>query len=141
MDDSSTTDILIVDDDLAIQRLISTLLRRVGYTCEAMADGAQALRRIESAAPRVLLLDLMMPKVNGFEVLAEIAERHPHLLARIIILTAASARVLEQIAPYRDKICRLIRKPFDIAELMVAIEECARGGISGTAETQRVDQP
>lgn len=118
--------ILIVDDDVAIQRLIKTVLRKDDCTCEVAADGAQAILAIALQEPDVLLLDLMLPVLNGFQVLEVLRTRFPHLLRRTVIISAASTKVLQDIQPYEAELAGVIRKPFDIGELRNVVRACER---------------
>src|SRR5881397_2333608 len=77
--------VLLVDDDVELLDLMSYALRREGYTIITAADGAQALRRYEGEQPDIILLDVNMPKLNGFEVCRRI--RHESETP-IIMLTA-----------------------------------------------------
>ena len=77
--------VLVVDDDVDLLDLITYALRREGYTVLAAVDGAQALHRWESENPDIILLDVSLPKVNGFEVCRRIREDSE---TPIILLTA-----------------------------------------------------
>src|SRR5215207_5830686 len=79
------TKVLIADDDPDLLDLMSYALRRDGYTVFAANNGQQALHRFESETPDILLLDVTMPKVNGFEVCRRIRQGSE---TPIIMLTA-----------------------------------------------------
>ncbi len=66
--------VLIVDDDEAILDLLTFLVRREGFKTEGAADGEQALRKARALCPDLLLLDLMLPKCSGFEILRELQD-------------------------------------------------------------------
>ena len=119
--------ILIVDDDVAIQRLITTVLRHEDCSCEIAGDGAQAIRAIATEEPDVVLLDLMLPVLNGFQVLETLRSSYPHLLRKTIVISAASTKVLLEIQPYEAELAAVIRKPFDIAQLKNTIRAVERG--------------
>lgn len=72
VDAATAPRILIADDDDVLRPLLATLCRRHGYLCEVAEDGADALAKLEESAYDVLVLDAMMPKVNGFEVLVRL---------------------------------------------------------------------
>ena len=82
------TPILIIDDEPYIVRSLSYLLTREGYTVETASDGEEGLAQLRALRPRLVFLDLMMPRMNGYEVYEEI--RKDPLLADtyVIILTA-----------------------------------------------------
>ena len=116
--------VLVVDDDAAIRRLLSTLLERAHADVEAVPDGRDALARLQSRPYSVIILDLMMPTTDGFEVLERVSESMPELLKRIIVLTAASSKTLTNL--HEDKrVWRVIRKPFDLEDLLSSVADCA----------------
>ena len=80
--------ILVVDDDKDIVETISGRLRREGYEVAVAYDGEEALLKVKEADPDVVLLDLMMPKLNGFEVLKQIREKHKDKWRPVIIVSA-----------------------------------------------------
>ncbi|WP_019423452.1 response regulator [Paenibacillus sp. OSY-SE] len=67
--------IVVADDEQAIASAIAYALRREGYTVETAADGEEALSKTESFQPHVLVLDVMMPKMSGFDVCLKL--KHP----------------------------------------------------------------
>lgn len=117
--------VLVVDDDQALRGLFTTLLCRKGFSVDCVADGRAAWEQLSRNPYSVILLDLMMPEVNGFELLEKVRRDSPSLLSRIIILTGASHRALESFDTSR--VWGLIRKPFDIDDLLSSTLACARG--------------
>jgi len=116
---------LVVDDDQALQGLFTTLLSRNGFEVDCAPDGRLAFDQLSRHTYSVILLDLMMPDVNGFELLARMQRESPTLLPRVIVLTGASQRAIENLDT-RD-IWGLIRKPFDINDLVTSAKACAEG--------------
>jgi len=114
--------VLVVDDDPPIRRLTGAILRRAGYVIEEARNGAEAVRLLEASDFGVVLLDLMMPTMNGFEVLEWIRESKPQLLRCTIVMTAAADRDLIRLQ--EDEVFRVIRKPFDLTDLVEAIRRC-----------------
>ncbi|HEX8410968.1 MAG TPA: response regulator [Thermoanaerobaculia bacterium] len=114
--------VLIIEDDDAIRVLISALCRRLGLAVEVAADGAAGVAMLRQRHYDALLLDLMLPKVNGFEVLREVRASAPSLLARTIIITAVSNATLRDFDGGGTMV--LLRKPFDIADLQDALVAC-----------------
>jgi CheY-like chemotaxis protein len=121
---AETVTILVVDDDAAIRHLLTTLFERTHAEVEAVDDGYDALARLESRHYSVVILDLMMPRVDGFEVLDRISKSMPELLRHIIVLTAASSKTLTKLDTGKQ-VWRVIRKPFDINELLHSVADCA----------------
>lgn len=116
---------LVVDDDQALQGLFNTLLGRDGFSVDCAPDGRQAFEYLRRGSYSVILLDLMMPEVNGFELLERMQRESPDLLRRVIVMTGAAQRVVDSVD--RSRIWGLIRKPFDINDLRRAARECAVG--------------
>lgn len=117
--------VLVVDDDPGLQGLFSTLLMRDGFTVDCAQNGRQAFEYLKRSSYSVILLDLMMPEVSGFELLERLERESPSLMRRVIVLTGASQRVVEGLD--ESRIWGLIRKPFDINELVASAKECAFG--------------
>ncbi len=114
--------ILIVDDDLAILRLLSTNLKARGYEIYTATDGEESLEAVQKDFIDLIILDLMMPKVDGVEVCRRIREWSD---VPIIILSARGDE--------NDKVKCLelgaddyLTKPFGIAELMARIKTAFR---------------
>lgn len=80
------TDLLIVDDDLAIRKGLGALFGAEGYAVRTARDGAEALRKFAEKRPDIIILDVDMPKLNGFSTLTEIRRQDPFL--PVLILSA-----------------------------------------------------
>ena len=106
--------ILVVDDDDAIRTLLLTILRRRGLSVDTARHGAEALERLERCRYSVMLLDLMMPRVSGWQVLEEIAKYDPAHRPIVIVLTAGTEP--RDIDP--NLVAGSIKKPFDVELLL-----------------------
>jgi DNA-binding response OmpR family regulator len=80
--------ILVVDDEREIVETLKNRLLKEGYAVASAFDGEEALAQVKAENPDVVLLDLMMPKLNGFEVLKEIRENHKDKWRPVIIVSA-----------------------------------------------------
>ena len=80
--------ILVVDDDVTIAEFVAKGLVRAGYEAVIAHDGEEGLAKVAQESPDVVLLDLMMPKLNGFEVLAEMRKRFTDRWIPVIIISA-----------------------------------------------------
>src|SRR5947209_5015126 len=116
---------LVIDDDRALRGLFTTLLGRNGFTVDVAGDGRIAFDQLNRHNYSVILLDLMMPDVNGFELLDRMERDSPSLLDRVIVMTGASQRTLEPLKSKR--IWGMIRKPFDIDNLVSSAVACSEG--------------
>jgi len=117
--------VLVIDDDQALRGLFTTLLTRKGFAVDTANDGRVAYDRLQVHTYSVILLDLMMPEVNGFELLEKLRRDSPTLLDRVIVMTGASQRSIESLDTSR--IWGLIRKPFDIDQLVSSAVACSQG--------------
>ena len=112
--------ILIVDDVATNRKLLMTFLKPDGYSCEAAEDGESALRLIPEFKPDLILLDIMMPGLDGFEVARRIkADEHSSHIPIIMLtaLTDRDSRIKGLDAGAED----FLNKPFDQLELRVRI--------------------
>jgi len=117
--------VLVIDDDQALRGLFTTLLTRNGFAVDTANDGRIAYDQLQRHTYSVILLDLMMPDVNGFELLDKLHRDSPTLLDRVIVMTGASQRSIEALDTSR--IWGLIRKPFDIDQLVSSAVACSQG--------------
>lgn len=115
--------ILIVDDDQPTQQLVQALMRRNGYTCRLAANGAEALRVLNEEPVSLVILDLMMPQVDGQAVIDFLASEKSAI--PVIICTAAGARRTDGIK--NDVVKAIIRKPFDIDQLTQVVSALLSG--------------
>lgn len=117
--------ILIVDDEPNIVISLEFLMRREGYEVLVARNGEEAMRHIQEKRPDLVLLDIMMPKINGFEVCRQI-RAHPDLSAvRIIMLTAKgrSAEIEKGLGMGADG---YITKPFSTRDLVFQVKKLLR---------------
>lgn len=88
MNPTGAKNILVVDDDSATRRLLSFLLERAGYDVAAAEDGATALEMISTSPPDILITDLMMQRMNGYELCQKVRSDKKHDRIKIVVLTA-----------------------------------------------------
>jgi DNA-binding response OmpR family regulator len=116
---------LIVDDDDPIRSMLAKIIERLDLDVETARDGAEAIEKIDARDYKVIVLDLMMPHVDGFEVLRFMHEKRPDLLNRTIIASA-----VPQTEIYRrlgdDNVFRIHAKPFEMSSLLSDVGECVR---------------
>jgi signal transduction histidine kinase len=86
--DNGRSDILVVDDDARNRRLLEGYLLAEGYGVRSAADGAEALRLAEEKAPDIVLLDVMMPGMSGFQVCETLKEHPGTRLTQVVLVTA-----------------------------------------------------
>ena len=110
--------ILVVDDESAIRRVLSLTLRSQGYTVDTASNGQEALDRIREMPPDLILLDYLMPVLDGGEVYRSL--RADGYTFPVIFLTAAAADVIKRQFPHAE----LITKPYNIEHLFATIKGC-----------------
>ena len=123
MEDKQGQEVLVVEDDPAIRRLVAMVLRRAGYRVETAADGLEAVLKLGVSEYSVIVLDLMMPHLDGFTFLNTLAANAPERLNRIIVTSAASPAVINE--RMTGKPFGLLPKPFDLADLLGQVDSCA----------------
>ena len=114
--------ILIVEDDEKSRRLLSDVLAYHGYEVAAVRSGEEALRTAAARAPDAALLDIQLPGITGFEVLAGL--REPRCCGALLPVVAVTASVMEQ---DRKKILAagfsaFVSKPVNIRELLATLD-------------------
>ena len=112
--------ILVVEDDDAIRALLMTVLRRRGMKADCCSNGATALERLSQCVYSIILLDLMMPVMTGYEVLERMQAMKLANRPMAIVLTAGGAP--KNLPP--DLVAGMIRKPFDVTLLLDTVSAC-----------------
>lgn len=118
--------ILAVDDEMDVLLIVKTALESEGYKVITASNGFEALAAAEDAKPDLIVLDIMMPEMNGFEVLDNLRKKDSTVGIPVIMLTGVSEMIKKKEA--LDKgITYYINKPFDyqqlISKVKMAIEE------------------
>ncbi len=98
------------------------MLQRAGFATTEACDGAQAIEKIRENRFAAIVLDLMMPRVSGFDVLRFLGDHMPDRKC-VIVVSAASRHVIDGLDT--SLICARFRKPFDIDEVVNAVRSCA----------------
>jgi DNA-binding response OmpR family regulator len=115
---------LIVDDDEPIRQMLTKIVERQNMRVDEARDGAEAIERIDNDGYCVILLDLMMPRVDGFAVLRHMRDHHRDKLDRTIVASAIPES--EIVKRFDTPVYRIHSKPFDIQRLVGDIKECAQ---------------
>ncbi|MGZ4666505.1 MAG: response regulator [Frankiaceae bacterium] len=109
--------VLVVDDDLAVRQLVCDVLDAYGYETAAAEDGFTALRLLESVRPDCVVLDIMMPGLDGHGVLRRIRESEGGADLPVVMLTAA-ADDQQAWQAWSEGVDYFLAKPFDPDELL-----------------------
>ncbi|PYQ50868.1 MAG: hypothetical protein DMF59_09660 [Acidobacteria bacterium] len=113
--------VLIVDDDATIRELLESVLRRRDLTVDVASDGREALALLKENSYAVVLLDLLMPNVDGFGVIEKLESAISSPV--VLVITAADRALVRKLDP--QKIHGVVNKPFDSEELADLVVACA----------------
>ena len=116
-----TKKVLIVDDEENIVISMEFLINQAGYELQIARNGAEALDKVASFGPDLILLDVMMPTINGFEVCRRIRENPAWQAIKIIMLTA-KGREVEVTKGLALGVNSYVIKPFSTKELMAEVK-------------------
>lgn len=114
--------VLVVDDDPSIRRMIVAALKRDGYAFHEAGNGRDALELMREQHPDVVVLDLMMPILSGWDVLQE--RSHDQVLRSIPVILVSANRDPEIASAVDKGVCAFLPKPFDIGALSALVKSC-----------------
>lgn len=117
----SELDILVVDDDRPIRGLVRQIIRRIGYPSREAVDGEDAIEKLTERAPDLLVLDLMMPRVSGWDVLEWMEKESNLRTVPVVVLTAVGTEQTEALEAFNVR--AVVPKPFEISSLMETLRE------------------
>ena len=126
--------VLIVEDDRNIAELLQMYLEKEGYAVTVAADGGQGLAKYRAIKPDLVLLDIMLPGIDGFEVCRRVRAAYPHI--GIIMLTARSQE-MDKVTGLMTGADDYVTKPFSPAELLARVDALYRR-IGGSENTEDV---
>jgi two-component system copper resistance phosphate regulon response regulator CusR len=118
-----TPKILVAEDDTALNALVVAWLRKGGLQAESVFDGEAAIEQLRITDYAAILLDIMMPRATGFDVIEFVKAERPEMLGRIVVMTAGGESIVARLRA--DSIYRLLEKPFDLREVLNTLRECA----------------
>ncbi|MGV3723855.1 MAG: response regulator transcription factor [Actinomycetota bacterium] len=114
--------ILAVDDEINIRRLVEVNLIRAGYRVSKASDGVEALASIEAERPDLVVLDVMMPHMDGFEVLKRL-KMDPATADLPVIMLTAKAQDADIFKGWSSGVDCYLTKPFNPTELLVFVRK------------------
>ncbi|WP_261554299.1 response regulator transcription factor [Frankia tisae] len=118
--------VLVVDDDAVIRQLVVVNLELEGFEVHTAVDGVDALEMVRSAAPQVITLDIMMPRMNGWDVATHLREDPSTADIKLVMLTAR-AQEADVKRGARIGVDYYLTKPFDPDELITVVQKLAAG--------------
>ena len=129
--------VLVVDDDADIATILCDRLRTMGHDTLIANDGQAALFLLEQELPGLVFLDLVIPKINGIEVLRRIRKEWPEL--PVIVMTAYGT-ISRAVEAMKEGATDFITKPFDVDHLKIVIEKALeRGGLKREVAALRAE--
>jgi DNA-binding response OmpR family regulator len=132
---SGTATVLVIEDDPTIREVLSYHLARAGHEVVTAADGVAALQALRAHEPDLVLLDLMLPRMAGLDVLRQLRYEH----ATPVIIVSARAEEAEKIAGLNTGADDYVTKPFSVAELMARVQAALRRSAVRGTEVTAVD--
>ncbi|WP_462186535.1 MULTISPECIES: response regulator transcription factor [unclassified Frankia] len=122
----ATPRVLVVDDDAVIRQLVVVNLELEGFEVHTAVDGVDCLEMVREVAPQVITLDIMMPRMNGWDVAARLREEPDTAAIKMIMLTAR-AQEADVKRGVRVGVDYYLTKPFDPDELIGVVQRLAAG--------------
>lgn len=113
--------VLLVEDDPDLSKMMTRLLSADGHRVVAVSDGEAALQACAEEMPKVIVADLMLPKMDGEEFLLQLRRRYAEAIRIPVILVTASA-IREEVAA-RAEVAASLAKPFDTDELRLLVRD------------------
>jgi len=122
--------VLIIDDEELIRATTMLLLRKHGFEVECVSNGNLGLEAAHRSQPDLILLDIMMPDMDGWEVLRSFKDDSVLSAIPVIIFTAIESELNDNDLHARGAF-GMLRKPFHLKELLAIIGQVAAGGVDG----------
>lgn len=115
--------LLVIDDELSMREVLSIMLTKENYEVLSAADGEEGIRLVREAQPRVVLVDIRLPGINGLQVLSEIRRMDPQI--PVIMVTAISDLKVAREAEKKGAFGYIV-KPFTFWEIKSVIQEAEK---------------
>ncbi|MGA3173455.1 MAG: response regulator, partial [Syntrophorhabdales bacterium] len=126
------TKVLIIDDEQAILGSLSSILRDEGFDVSAARDGKEGLALFEKEKPRIVLLDIWMPEMDGLEVLRLVRERDPEA---VVIVISGHGTISTAVEAVKMGATDFLEKPLSIEKVLEVIQRGLAGKGNGKEKT------
>jgi DNA-binding response OmpR family regulator len=130
--------VLMIEDDQATLSLLAAIARREGFDAMLADDGEKAMSILMNHTVDAMVMDLLLPRTNGFDILRHVKCTAPSLLGRTIVITAASEQTYRGCEELRQ-VRRFYRKPLDFIDLTSALHACRASKTQDDAGAGRTD--
>jgi two-component system alkaline phosphatase synthesis response regulator PhoP len=127
--------ILVIDDEPYILRSLSYLLTREGYPVETATNGEEGLARVRSLRPPLVFLDIMMPRMDGYEVCEQI-KQDPALAGTYVIMLSAKGQQIDRERGLLGGADEYMTKPFSPREIAKRVRELLESGMPVPARAE-----
>jgi CheY-like chemotaxis protein len=114
--------VLVVEDEAPVRKALRTFISREGYEVDAAADGVEALEKMSEHRPDIIVLDLRLPRMDGYQLLEALAARYGWGRPKVLVLTGLQQLDLAAIRVGADA---YIQKPFDPERMRAALARLA----------------
>ena len=131
------TPIIVVDDDARVGKMVDTILRRKGYQVVTATDGSQALDYMEQVRPALVILDVMMPGLNGMQVCQKLRSDDDLGTVPVLFLSGRNA-VEDRIQAFQAGADDYMSKPFDLRELELHVTALLRRSLGTNGDDPRM---
>ena len=125
------TKVLVVDDEVSIASAVAYALRREGYTVETAGDGQEALDCVDTFKPDVMVLDVMMPRLSGYDVCRKLDDRH----RPAILLLTVKNDIVDKVLGLELGADDYMTKPFDMREIIARVKALSRRRVNQSVES------
>ena len=129
--------VLLVDDELAILRLLEINFSRAGYEVVTALDGVEGMKRVKAERPDVIVLDIIMPTMDGYEMLAEL-QADPRWSEIPVVILSAKAQDADVYKGLRSGATTYITKPVVVSDFVTLVERVAAFADAGTKPTPAI---
>ncbi|NEO83396.1 MAG: response regulator [Spirulina sp. SIO3F2] len=118
--------VLVVEDSMAQRQMISDLLEDSGLTVEVASNGVEALKQVETYAPDIVVLDIVMPQMNGYELCRRL-KSDPKTQNVPVVMCSSKGEEFDRYWGMRQGADAYIAKPFQPMELIGTVKQLLRG--------------
>lgn len=127
---------LVVEDDTSIRRLLGATFKREGVRVTAAKDGLEAVDALQKRPFRVVVLDLMMPRMSGWDVIDWLRDHPSEKPRTLIVVSATNRELLHELDP--EIVNAIVFKPFNVYELSGYVKACCNAPIPVDRRSRRV---
>lgn len=123
----SEVDVLIVDDEPCIRMTLSYLMKKSGYTVDTAKDGVEAINKVQQQTPKLMFLDIMMPRKDGYEVLSAL-KNNVNLNNTCVLMLSAKGQMADKQRALEMGADGFIAKPYKSSDLLDRASKICRVG-------------